>query len=242
MQIFGHATKGELKKHLFDFHGIDDTNDTLEIFHTSKAEHSNPSKRPGEFTCSFCGSKYTRNHNLIKHMRTKHESSATESFKCDTCGKTFKAKYERDRHHKSAHGGESYKCSGVLANGNTWGCKKSFTRSDKLAAHLKSKKGQTCIRPLLLEYDQRENLDTAASASHHEDALLPGILPSFEEFLRICGLDRDLLRRDNDKSGDSPSKRGTVTDPLGTKETYNEAFDETLHGTDVCSEEERWDF
>lgn len=131
-------------------------------------------------------------------MKSAH--SGERSFKCVVCGAGFPRNWERQRHEKK-HEDKAYICQGNLKDGSIWGCKKSFTRADILATHLKSR-GGTCIRPLMLqrlqEYAQQgeadgENIFTNQSGSISDTLLAAGkLLPSFKDFLQLCGLGQSL--------------------------------------------------
>ncbi|KAL9082920.1 MAG: hypothetical protein Q9165_008738 [Trypethelium subeluteriae] len=199
MGIFGHATKDEMRKHMSECHGVD-MFEELEFPEPAKAQPSNTAKNPTPYACSLCPKSYTRNHNLQAHIRKKHQNTELDSINCDVCGKSFPRKYERDRH-RLKHGDKPHMCFGVLSNGDTWGCKTSFARLDKLADHLKSKKGQTCIQPLLLEQLEKENLVDTETETEEQAELVPGILPSFAEFLRECGLVKEALKPNKSPPG-----------------------------------------
>ena len=202
MGIFGHATKDEMQRHLFDCHGLE-MFEEMEFPEPPKLQSSNTAKSLASFACSLCDKSYTRNHNLQAHIRTQHQNAKLESITCEICGKSFGRKWERDRH-RLGHGDKPHVCSGPLDNGNTWGCNMSFARSDKLADHLKSRTGQTCIRPLLLERLEKESLAGTEIEMKDKAELIPGVIPSFAEFLRICGLDKETLTVHEPSPGASP--------------------------------------
>jgi Zinc finger, C2H2 type len=192
MGIFGLVAKDDLRRHMFDCHGLD-MFEEMEFPEPAKAKPSNTTKSPALFMCSLCSNSYTRNHNLQAHIRKKHQSAKLEFINCEVCGMSFTRKYERDRH-QLVHGDKPHVCFGSLSDGSTWGCKMSFARPDKLADHLKSKTGQACIRPLLLEQLGKENLEDTEMEAEDKAELIPGVLPSFGEFLRLCGLDEEALK------------------------------------------------
>jgi hypothetical protein len=145
----------------------------------------------------LCEKKFTGRFNLKSHLLC-HEG--VKPFACGVCGESFTRKHDRDRHEKN-HGDKKYVCFGDLKDGATWGCKSSYGRADKLADHLRTKTGLNCIRPLLLqklkeggEGADRENM-LSEELGLHADALLADgkLLPSFREFLELCGLDRSVI-------------------------------------------------
>lgn len=196
MASFGCTTDNELKGHLFEYHGIDMFDDT---------EFPDPPKRQrpdkqtiseAKFHCDQCPKTFTRRHNLNTHLRTH---TGQRPYECAVCGADFTRKFERDRH-EQGHQNREYMCQGNLKDGSTWGCKASFTRTDTLATHLKSRTGRNCIQPLMLERLQEgteqneaggQNIFTNQSGSNSEALLAVGkLLPSFEVFLHLCGLDK----------------------------------------------------
>ena len=203
MKLFGYATEDELKEHLFQYHGIDTFGDTDETNFPDIAKKGKPSNNAGNnagtFQCHFCDKSYTRNHNLKAHIRT-HED--VKPFRCSVCGQAFTRRADCDRHQRG-HGDKNFICSGTLKDGSTWGCKASFGRADKLADHFRSKAGQKCLRPLILEkLKKRDNSGSANEGNIFEDRigenadvlLAAGkILPSFGEFLQLCGLDKSVI-------------------------------------------------
>lgn len=196
MHNFGCTTENELKTHLFEWHGIDDLDDT-EFPPPLKAQPPSTAKNPATHQCPICEKKYTRQHNLKAHLRT-HEG--TKPFPCSVCGDTFTRKSDCDRHERG-HGDKKFVCFGELNDGSTWGCNSSFGRADKLADHIRSKTGQNCIRPLILQ-TLREGGEGASGENFlvdqlgtNADALLAAgkCLPSFGDFLQLCGLDKSVI-------------------------------------------------
>ncbi|KAI1170610.1 hypothetical protein F4777DRAFT_583757 [Nemania sp. FL0916] len=199
MEVFGYAEKSDLKKHLFKFHGIGIPNeeDELEFPNPPKRAAADRATAPATHQCSQCGKRFTRNHNLKNHIRSEHERS--KPYECGVCGMAFPRKADCDRH-KRRHEGQNFTCTGSLKNGSTWGCQKSFGRQDALVAHYRSKIGRKCMRPKL-EEKMREGGDIAAmendkmfdNESGGNADILQAVgraLPSFGEFLRLCGLDQ----------------------------------------------------
>ncbi|KAK2606195.1 hypothetical protein QQS21_003366 [Conoideocrella luteorostrata] len=107
-------------------------------------------KRPRQtsFTCEHCGTVFNKRSNWRSHLLT-HESEPQH--KCDTCGKSFVRRSDHRRHMDGHRFGKPYTCRGILQNGNTWGCGRSFARSDTLENHYKSKRGKKCLQ----ERDQK---------------------------------------------------------------------------------------
>lgn len=195
MASFGCTTENELKGHLFEYHGIDMYDDTEFPDPPKRQTSSKPTNSEAKFYCGQCPKTYTRKHNLDAHLRTH---SRERPYECATCRADFTRKSDRDRH-ELVHQKKEYICEGNLSDGSTWGCKASFSRADILANHLKSRLGRKCIQPLLLQRLQEgtgqheasgQNIFNDQSGPNLEALLATGkLLPSFQEFLRFCGLD-----------------------------------------------------
>ncbi|KAI1121431.1 putative zinc finger protein [Nemania abortiva] len=112
-------------------------------------------KRPRqtEFECPHCHIVYKKRYNLQSHLRT-HVTE--QSHVCDFCGKAFARSSDHTRHLKTHTGVKEHVCHGFLANGNPWGCGKSFARAETLRKHHESRLGQSCIRPLLQQQQQQQ--------------------------------------------------------------------------------------
>ncbi|KAJ2988150.1 hypothetical protein NUW58_g4128 [Xylaria curta] len=197
MEVFGYATRNELKKHLFKYHGIDRSDETSddEFPDPPKRKAVNIAKSEGTYECTQCNKKFTRNHNLQNHIRS-HQG--LKPFKCQHCGEEFARKGDCDRHEREIHGEKKFICFGSLKNGGTWGCKKAFGRSHQLASHFQSEKGKACIKPHL-EEKMRENSGDGAEngtelfddqTGENANSLRAAAksLPPFQEFLQLCGL------------------------------------------------------
>lgn len=197
MKLFGCPTENDLKKHVLEWHGID-TFDGKEYPAPPKPQTPSTAKNPATFQCPKCPDKrFTRKANLDSHLRT-HDN--IKPYSCGECGEAFTRKTDCERHEKG-HGEKKFTCLGGLKDGSTWGCKSSFGRGDKLADHLRSKTGQKCIRPLVLQKLQEggEGADGENMLSDelgtNADALLAAskLLPSFGEFLQLCGIDKSAI-------------------------------------------------
>ena len=190
---FGLPTEQSLKKHLFDYHGIDASED-WDYPNPPKTTTPSTAKRPATFQCPLCPKMFTNNFNLQGHLRA-HEGR--KDFKCELCDEKLGRKSDLKRHMKG-HGDGKYTCSGHLKDGSTWGCRSSFSRADKLADHFKAKTGQKCIQPLMMEKLSEgfteENMLSGDLSANAETLLAAGkYLPSFSEFLKLCGLDKSSI-------------------------------------------------
>jgi hypothetical protein len=227
MAIFGCTTKDELRKHLVMTHGLyipDDEMDEPEYPDPPKEKPKSSTAKPGgkRFTCDECDATFTRSHNLKNHKRTH---AGVKPYACSSCGIRFTRKPDCDRHERDSHGdSKKFICSGPLKSGEKWGCGAAFPRAHKLAEHLKTAKGQKCVRPLMLE-KLRESGGHANGSDdgagmfdgqigENADALLAAgkLLPSFKEFIQSCGLDMSTIGAGPD---DKPASSAPSTPDTG---------------------------
>ena len=202
-----------MKKHLFEYHGINefDTNDAgfpdlpkEKTSHTIRPKATRPtsvpdvqSRIPGITTCN----------RTCEHTRAPSPSAATSAQNGSRASLT--ATTER------GHGDKKFICVSPLKNGSTWGCKASFGRADKLADHFWSRTGQKCLRPRVVEKLQEggggggevmgDGNMFADQVGENADALLTAgkSLPSFGDFLRLCGLDKSVIDSSSDATSSS---------------------------------------
>jgi hypothetical protein len=226
MQLFGFAAKSELNKHLFEYHGIDmfdgDDDDDAQFPDPPKQKPPDTAKAPATFQCPECDKKFTRRHNLNSHLRTH---TGVKPFKCGICAENFTRKDLRDRH-ELGHGDKKFTCVGALQDGGAWGCRATFARADKLADHLRSRTGQKCLKPLVLQklkagVDDLSNIFDDQVGENADGLLAAGLLaagkslPSFKEFLQLCGIDKSVIGLDNGRNlaggptGESSLRRET---------------------------------
>lgn len=123
-----------------------------------------------EYLCPKCSKSFQKPFNLKSHMKTH---SSERPFKCLVCPKTFARSHDRKRHELLHEGVKNFRCEGFLKNGVTrWGCGKKFARSDALARHFRTETGWLCIKPLMDEAREQEqltgryNVDPLSSLQH----------------------------------------------------------------------------
>jgi hypothetical protein len=97
------------------------------------------------FECSHCRKQFTKRYNWQSHLNIH---GPTQALVCDICGTTCARDSDLSRHMRKHTAEKAFTCSGVLENGQAWGCGQSFVRPDILSSHHKSKKGQKCIAAL----------------------------------------------------------------------------------------------
>jgi len=110
-----------------------------------------------DFICKYCSKVFTKKYNLTSHLRSH---SNERPHQCEVCSQAFARESDRQRH-MLTHGEGKYKCGGTLSDGTSWGCGQSFTRSDILSSHHKSKFGQMCLAPYLKEQNSNPTIGSS---------------------------------------------------------------------------------
>lgn len=96
--------------------------------------------------CNICGKPFNRRTLRDNHLRT-HTNDRPFPCSHDGCPQTFKQKNEQTRHEQTKHQEKKFVCGGSLESGKSWGCGKSFARSDGLLEHqTKTQRGRECTR------------------------------------------------------------------------------------------------
>jgi hypothetical protein len=171
--IIGCVTLKELEKHVFETHGYHIMPPEVEYPDDNLLTRKKPQKEASKHQCPECPRRFTRSHALGVHLSTHGDK---RPFICSSCGKAFAREYDCQRHEDLHLGEKKYMCLGTLMNGELWGCKRAFMRSDGLGGHFKSKVGRRkCIRALL----EQQKLD--GSAEDKQVDLLIGMLPELLE-------------------------------------------------------------
>lgn len=106
------------------------------------------------FPCPQCNKVFQKPYNLKSHMKTH---SNEKPYHCNICFKRFARLHDKKRHELLHQGVKNFKCQGYLNDGVTsWGCGKTFARSDALSRHFRTETGWLCIRPLMEEAKRLE--------------------------------------------------------------------------------------
>lgn len=93
-------------------------------------------------------------------------------FVCTVCGKAFTRQHGR-KIHEGLHSGErKFVCKGDLEGGDweSWGCGRRFALAKNLWRHLRSDKGQACMKPMIDQENskrQREWKETRQQAQQY---------------------------------------------------------------------------
>lgn len=202
MAVFGCVTANNLTNHLFHYHGINNFDDRAFPLEeeVQKQNPVEPVATASEYPCPQCSKTFKAKHSLRVHSRI-HEG--VKSFFCNICSQRFMYEGDLNRHVRG-HGDKLFKCQGPLKNGSTWGCGRLFARSDKLKDHLRSKRGQRCFRPRVIESlaerdgaaDDAGVLLMSERFGLEADTLLAagGSRHTFHEFLQSCGLKKSELQ------------------------------------------------
>lgn len=105
-------------------------------------------QRQTEFKCDYCSQVYKKRYNLQSHLTTH---GVERPYPCEHCDKEFARLGDYRRHMKTHTGEKDFECYGLLRDGRTWGCGKSFSRADILSKHWESRRGRACRQPFLEE-------------------------------------------------------------------------------------------
>lgn len=109
-------------------------------------------QRQTQFVCEHCSKVFGKRYNWQSHLRTH---SIEQPCKCPECEVGFARLSDMRRHMKTSHmNARRYHCGGVLRNGDSWGCGKSFSRADILRKHHTSRVGRACLDPFLRDQEQ----------------------------------------------------------------------------------------
>ncbi|KAJ5723738.1 hypothetical protein N7488_001773 [Penicillium malachiteum] len=214
MNFAGCISEDELNAHLFGWHGVDRSDETEypKAPKQTKQTRTESTRDPNKPFCEQCLQSFAGKSSLKRHIRAKHERETP--FACDICGQRFGRKYTLDRHrpiHDEEDHRDKFICEGELEDGSKWGCGRAFLRKTVLSEHFTKRTGRNCIRPYLLQLEkQKLNSELTDGSNRNIFANQSGInaktllaigesLPSFDEFLRICGLGQ---LSTNDANGD----------------------------------------
>ena len=76
------------------------------------------------FKCDICSKEFTREQDVLRHIRSKHREN---KFECNVCNKKFSRKDTLTRHVKSLHKNIEFECEK---------CRKKFNRAELLNYHI----------------------------------------------------------------------------------------------------------
>ncbi len=119
----------------------------------SSADLATTTKR---YPCEMCDKVFHRPYNLRSHLKSHSDE---KPFACKHCGRKFTRGHDKKRHELLHDGNKKFKCGGLLKDGVTrWGCNKKFARADALGRHFRTETGWLCIRPLMKEAKENEEM------------------------------------------------------------------------------------
>lgn len=134
----GFSSEKELKKHMLVTH----PDPGALSWKFTKVKKPKPRRL---FQCTLCSKEYTRSTSLRQHLRIH---SGERPFICIICNMAFTRLADLKRHEKVHSMKRPYICGGELDTGLSWGCGRSFLRSDYLEEHFRSRTGSICVQPL----------------------------------------------------------------------------------------------
>lgn len=223
--VIGCTTLKELEKHVFETHGYHITPPEAEYPDDVPLTKKKPQKEASKHKCPQCSKSFTRATALRVHQRSHDDN---RPFECSTCGKFFAREYDCQRHKKLHSGEKKYVCLGTLNEGDPWGCKQAFARSEALASHFRSKAGRKCIRALL----EQQKLD--GSAAHEQVSLLvemlPGLLEPAENDIVALAAQEAALKESAEAAKPTLSTASTLAPQEPSATNFDEVLDEDSDG------------
>jgi hypothetical protein len=113
-------------------------------------------------------------------------------------------------------------------DGESWGCKQGFARSEALASHFRSKAGRKCIKALL----EQQKLD--GSAAHEQVGLLVEMLPELlepadEDTIALAAREAT-LKEDAEAAKPTLSTASTLAPQQPSPENLGDVSDEESEG------------
>ena len=155
------------------------------------------------FRCDICSKEFTREQDVLRHIRSKHRET---KFECNVCNKKFSRKDTLTRHVKSFHENIEFECEK---------CRKKFNRAELLNYHIsicgKCRRcevqfatladfaAHTCEAPAM----KKRRLDDSPSF-----AVPVGCSKAFgSSFTEAHGASLPIPRKQSKKAGNSPKRK-----------------------------------
>ncbi|KAI1339051.1 hypothetical protein F5Y15DRAFT_416361 [Xylariaceae sp. FL0016] len=159
MLVVGYSTEKALQKHRFEFHGLDPG---VNVDFPAPPKEPQKAAKEGTVACPHCPKKFTRKFTLRNHLNTHNN---LKPFPCRVCDKKFRRHTERKRHEAIHSNARTFVCEGTLKSGESWGCKKTFGRGDKLREHFQTISGRKCIARFRAEQRASSSQESSMMAS-----------------------------------------------------------------------------